>query len=155
MKKLIYFLLVLLSVSVHAQRDPYPSMTERNGKIGIGTSNPDQLLTVKGKIHTREVLVDLNGAVAPDYVFEHYFTRKSDLKQTYRMMSLPELEQYIEKYHHLPGIASAQEMVQEGVALKELALKLLEKIEELSLYTIEQQKQIEQLKEELNSLKND
>ena len=73
MKKLLIMSVVLLTVSATAQRNPFKNLTEKNGKIGIGTSNPDELLTVKGKIHTQEVLVDLDGAVAPDYVFEKYF----------------------------------------------------------------------------------
>ncbi|SFN74538.1 hypothetical protein SAMN05421738_1363, partial [Algoriella xinjiangensis] len=43
-----------------------------NGRVGIGTSNPDEKLTVKGKIHAEEIIVDL--AVPADYVFQKYFT---------------------------------------------------------------------------------
>ena len=61
-------LLLIVSLSCGAQNN-LSSITQKNGMIGIGTNTPDQKLTVKGKIHTQEVLVDLNGAVAPDYVF--------------------------------------------------------------------------------------
>ena len=155
MKKLAIIVFIMLTANIHAQREPYPSITERNGKVGIGTNNPDELLTVKGKIHTREVLVDLDGAVAPDYVFEHYFEGSSKLNEDYRMLSLEELEGYLKANNHLPGIPSAVEMDKEGVALKALTLKLLEKIEELSLHTIEQQKQIDLLYKELNDLRHD
>lgn len=129
-------------------------MTEKNGMIGIGTQTPDELLTVKGKIHTQEVLVDLKGAVAPDYVFERYFTGASELNSHYRMPSLSELAVYIEKYHHLPGIPSAKELEEEGLSLKAMNLLLLEKIEELTLYTLQQQKEIEALKEKVSKLEN-
>lgn len=129
-------------------------MTERNGKIGIGTERPDELLTVKGKIHTQEVLVDLEGAVAPDYVFESYFLGASELKPLYRLRSLEELESFIAKNHRLPGLPSASEMEKEGLALKEMNLLLLEKIEELTLYTLQQQKEIETLKEKVSQLEN-
>ena len=126
---------------------------EKNGKIGIGTKTPDELLTVKGKIHTQEVLVDLNGAVAPDYVFEAYLDGTSTLKPEYTLPTLNDIAQYIEENHHLPGVPSAEQMNAEGISLKKMNLLLLEKIEELTIYTIEQQKEIETLKEILSELK--
>lgn len=114
-----------------------------NGDIGIGTEVPDAKLTVKGNIHTNEVKVDLLGAIAPDYVF----------KNNYHLKTLAEVENYINKEGHLPNIPSAKEMEQEGIKLKEMNLKLLEKIEELTLYTIQQEKRINQLEQE-NSVLN-
>jgi len=69
-----------------------------------------QKLTVKGKIHTQEVLVDLNGAVAPDYVFERYYKGYSALKGDYRMLDLKSLEAFLKQNHHLPEIPSAQKL---------------------------------------------
>lgn len=126
---------------------------EYNGKIGIGTSTPDELLTVKGKIHTQEVLVDLNGAVAPDFVFEAYFNGTSTLKPSYQMMDLKDVSAYIKEHHHLPEIKSAATLAEEGLELKEMNLLLLQKIEELTLYTIEQQSQIDELKAAVSILK--
>ena len=103
-----------------------------NGNVGIGTLSPDEKLTVKGKIHTQEVRVDLNGAVAPDYVFE----------KDYNLRPLNEIENYINENKHLPEIPSAKEMEKEGINLKEMNLKLLQKIEELTLHTIQQQKEL-------------
>ena len=114
-----------------------------SGRVGIGTNNPDADLTVKGKIHTQEVKVDLNGAVAPDYVF---------LKD-YDLKTINEVENYIEKEGHLPNIPSAKEMEQNGIELKTMNLKLLEKIEELTLYMIEQNKKTELLRQEIVLLK--
>ncbi len=99
-----------------------------SGNVGIGTTAPDAPLTVKGHIHAQEVTVDLNGAVAPDYVFY----------DDYALRSLEEVQRYIDLHGHLPNIPSAKEMETEGVHLKTMNLKLLEKIEELTLYVMEQ-----------------
>ncbi len=105
------------------------------GNVGIGTITPDAKLTVKGKIHTEEVKVELLESVAPDYVFY----------KDYDLKTLDEVENYILKEGHLPNIPSAKEMAEAGLNLKEMNLKLLEKIEELTLYTINQEKRIENL----------
>ncbi|MEP5600828.1 MAG: hypothetical protein ABJL44_07365, partial [Algibacter sp.] len=99
---------------------------------------------VKGDIHTQEVKVDLLGAVMPDYVFY----------KDYKLKTLTEVEQYINEKGHLPNIPSAKDVETNGLLLKEMNLKLLEKIEELTLYTIEQEKEIEASKNEITILKN-
>ncbi|MCW5520688.1 hypothetical protein J1N09_12635 [Aureitalea sp. L0-47] len=151
MKNFLILSCLLIVSTSFAQRN-FSNLTERNGKIGIGTKSPDELLTVKGKIHTQEVLVDLNGAVAPDYVFENYFSGASELKPEYSFPTLQEVASYVEEQHHLPGIPSAKELEAEGLSLKEMNLLLLQKIEELTLYTLEQQKEIEALKEKMAKL---
>ncbi len=113
------------------------------GNVGIGTISPDATLAVKGDIHTQEVRVDLNGAVAPDYVFE----------PGYELRSLPETEAYIKENKHLPEIPSAAEMEANGVELKAMNLKLLQKIEELTLHVIELNKKMEKLEGENRDLK--
>ena len=123
-----------------------------NGKVGIGSSNPDEKLTVKGKIHAQEVRVDLQGACAPDYVFQKYYTGKSDLKSDYTMPTLAEIESFTKKNHHLPNVPSAQEVQQNGVSLGQMSNVLLQKVEELTLYAIEQNKVIEELKAQVTAL---
>ena len=140
-----------MSISlVSAQRNGYKNITEKNGMIGIGTKSPDQMLTVKGKIHTQEVMVDLNGAVAPDYVFEAYFEGTSSIKSSYQMPTLDEVAAYIKEHHHLPGVPSANTIAQDGLSLKQMNLLLLEKVEELTLYTIEQERRIKALENALD-----
>jgi hypothetical protein len=116
----------------------YSIYAATSGNVGIGTATPDSKLTVKGDIHTREVRVDLTGAVAPDYVFE----------KDYSLLPLSELETYINQNKHLPEVPSAKQMEAEGLNLKEMNLLLLKKVEELTLHLIEQNKLIVQLKEQ-------
>lgn len=112
--------------------------------VGIGTDYPDQKLTVKGKIHAEEVIVDLQ--IPADYVFEKYYTGKSSLKADYSLPTLEEVEQFTKENKHLPNIPSAKEIQEKGLQLGEMTNLLLQKIEELTLYTIELKKEIEQLK---------
>ena len=101
-----------------------------DGFVGIGVDNPLYKLDVNGIIHTCEVLVDHANC---DFVFD----------KDYNLISLKDLEDYIKSNHHLPQIASAPEMVKNGVGLSEMSGKLLMKVEEQTLYTIDLQKQIE------------
>lgn len=112
------------------------------GAVGIGTTSPDAKLTVKGKIHAEEVKIDLN-VPAPDYVFE----------KGYDLKSLKEIEHYITKNKHLPEVPSAKEFKEKGLDVGEMQMKLLQKIEELTLLLIEQNKKMELMDSELKSLK--
>ncbi|ADV50282.1 hypothetical protein I2486_14865 [Cellulophaga sp. E16_2] len=110
------------------------SIARLNGNVGIGTINPDMKLTVKGNIHAEEVKIDLN-VPAPDYVF----------KEDYKLRSIEDLENYIKENSHLPEIPSAKEFEENGVMQGEMDMNLLKKIEELTLYIIQQEKKINAL----------
>jgi hypothetical protein len=115
-----------------------------NGNIGIGTSLPDTKLTVKGVVHTNEVRVDVNSPIeVGDYVFD----------KNYNLLTLPEVESYINENKHLPEVPSANQMVDEGLNLKEMNLLLLKKVEELTLHLIEQNKINEAQEKEIAELK--
>ncbi len=122
-----------------------------NGNVGIGTTSPDEKLTVKGKIHAEEVRVDLS--VPADYVFEKYYTGESKLKADYTMPTLEEVEAFTKINNHLPDVPSAKQIQEEGLHLKEMTNLLLQKVEELTLYTIEQQKQLKAQQKEIELLK--
>jgi hypothetical protein len=113
-----------------------------DGNVGIGTTNPNQKLTVNGTIYGKEVKVDLN-VPGPDYVFE----------PTYQLPSLTETEAYIKAHKHLPEVPSAKEMEANGINLSEMNMLLLKKVEELTLHVIELKKRDEAMQKELNALK--
>jgi len=119
-----------------------PFIIKGNGNVGIGTANPDQSLTVNGKIHATEVIVDL--AIPADYVF----------KPTYKLMPLHEVEQFVKINSHLPEIPSATEITKNGLSMGEMQNKLLQKVEELTLYMISQQKTIDQQQAQIKELNN-
>ncbi len=99
-----------------------------NGNVGIGTTNPGSYsLAVKGKIRAEEIKVDTGWA---DYVF----------KEDYNLPTLEEVEKHINEKGHLINIPSAEEVEANGIQLGEMNKLLLEKIEELTLYTLAQQK---------------
>ncbi|WP_310379046.1 hypothetical protein [Flavobacterium sp.] len=120
------------------------------GNVGIGSANPDEKLTVKGKIHAEEIKVDL--LVPADYVFQKYYTGKSQLKSDYSMPTLTEVEAFTKANHHLPNVPSAKQIQQNGFALGEMSNVLLQKVEELTLYIIGQNKDIEELKSQVKAL---
>lgn len=114
-------------------------LNNSSGIIFKDASNVTQLkLYGDGNIRAREIKVDLQ--TIPDYVF----------KPGYKLMSIPELEKYISANKHLPNIKGENEFNStEGISLGEMNLKLLEKVEELTLYVIQLKKEIDLVK--LNS----
>lgn len=108
----------------------------QNGNVGIGTTTPDKKLTVNGEIHAKEIIVDLN-IPHPDYVFS----------EDYELKSLEEVENHIKTNGYLEGIPNADHVKENGLSLGELNTKLLEKVEELTLYMIQQNKETTDLKE--------
>jgi len=106
------------------------------GNVGIGTTTQiDQKLNVNGKIKCEEVIVVVDVA---DYVFE----------KNYPLKKLEEVDQYIKENKHLPGVPGKKEVDANGYEVGLMTNKLLEKVEELTLYMIEQNKEIKALKEE-------
>ncbi|SHF15372.1 hypothetical protein [Dysgonomonas macrotermitis] len=106
------------------------------GNVGIGTATPKNKLDVNGVIRATEVKVETGWA---DFVFA----------DDYKLPTLKEVEAHISEHRHLPGIPSEAEVKAEGVSLGDMQAKLLQKIEELTLYVIEQNKVIDEQKEML------
>jgi hypothetical protein len=114
------------------------------GKVTVGTdqydSDPNYIFYVKKGIKAEQIKVEnpaTNGWA--DYVF----------KKDYKLRSLDEVEKHIEEKGHLPNIPSAKEVEKDGINLGEMDAKLLEKIEELTLYVIQQNKQMKEDRERL------
>ena len=111
-------------------------MDVNDGAIMIGTAQKaaGYKVNVAGKIVAEEVRVQLRAAW-PDYVFE----------KQYELRTIAEFEKYIHLNKHLPGIQPATEIKKDGFELGDMNKKLLEKIEELSLYIIQLNKRMEKL----------
>ncbi len=111
----------------------------QDGVVGIGTIDTyGAMLAVKGKIYATEVLIN-HEADWYDHVFE----------KDYALKSIYDLESFITKYKHLPDVPSAKEVEENGINVGQMEGVLLKKIEELTLYLIEQQKQIDMLSQQL------
>ena len=106
-----------------------------NGNVGIGTASPQSKLAVNGTITAKEIIVSSTGW--SDFVFD----------ENYKLKSLNEVEEFIKANKHLPEIPNAKMVEENGVAVGEMQSKLLQKIEELTLYVIELKKEIQQLQE--------
>lgn len=113
----------------------YPSLFNLNVGIGTSTIPESYRLAVKGKAIMEEINVQLSENW-PDFVFY----------DDYNLRKLKEVEQYIEENGHLPEIPSEVDVTENGINLGEMNAKLLQKIEELTLYLIEQSKEIKELK---------
>ncbi|MCX2680628.1 hypothetical protein OOZ15_11805 [Galbibacter sp. EGI 63066] len=108
---------------------------KENGNVGIGTPNPGSWkLAVNGQIRAKEIKVDTDWS---DFVFE----------KNYALPTLQEVEQHIKEKGHLQDIPSAEEVEENGIYLGEMDAKLLQKIEELTLYTLQQEEKLKEMDE--------
>lgn len=106
-----------------------------NGDVGVNTNQPQAKLAVNGDVLAKEVRVSIASTNWPDYVFS----------SEYEMMSLGELEKYINEHRHLPGVPSAAEVDERGdIDLGAMNAILLQKIEEMTLRMIEMEKRMKE-----------
>ena len=112
-------------------------MCTSSGNVNIGTTTPaaGYILNVDGRAMVEELRVELSGNW-PDYVFE----------EDYQLPSIHNLEASVKANKHLPGIPSAEEVKKDGIIVGQMQTQMMEKIEELTLYIISLQKQIDELK---------
>ncbi|WDF59575.1 hypothetical protein PQ462_23040 [Flavobacterium sp. KACC 22758] len=134
-------LLLSFGGSDNGANNPVKMTFQSDGNVGIGITNPKNELDVNGTIHSKEVKVDMNGW--SDFVF----------KKEYNLPTLTEVEKHITEKGHLENIPSEEEVLKKGINLGDMNAKLLQKIEELTLYLLKQDKSIEDLKIEVNNLK--
>ena len=87
---------------------------------------------VPGTIKAKEIIVNTTGA---DFVFDKGYT----------LRSLDDVKSFIQENQHLPEIPSASQMQEEGMSVDKMVIKLLQKVEELTLYTIQQEERIKEL----------
>ncbi len=112
-----------------------------NGQVAIGVSvaaASGYKLTVSGKVLCEELKVKLRSSGWPDYVFG----------KDYNLPSLMEVEKFIQQYKHLPNIPTAAEVEENGIEVGDMQKRMMEKIEQLTLYVIELKKEINALKKE-------
>ncbi|WPU94317.1 hypothetical protein SNE25_02115 [Mucilaginibacter sabulilitoris] len=114
-----------------------------NGNVGIGVTNPQNKLDVNGRIHSQSVLIDMNGW--SDYVF----------RKDYQLRSLAEIKTYIDQNQHLPEIPSEKQIAKEGLNLGEMNKLLMKKVEELTLYLIEKDEQLQQQGRQMQKLQEE
>lgn len=105
----------------------------RSGNVGIGLLNPQYKLTVAGTVGARKMKVTQE--TWADFVF----------RPEYQLPSLQELDAYIKVHQRLPDMPSESEVLADGLDIGEMNRKLLQKVEELTLYIIEQDKRIKVL----------
>lgn len=117
-------------------------LKDNGGNIGIGTTKPDFKLTVNGKVKCEEVQVVVD--VPADYVFD----------VNYMLMPLSEVQKFILENRHLPNVPSAQEIKQKGWQVGEMNNKLLEKVEELTLYLLQLKEENEKLRARVDALES-
>lgn len=114
-----------------------------NGMLGIGVIHPSVALDVNGTIRSKEVKIEATGW--SDFVFN----------EDYDLLTLQAVEQHINDKGHLPNMPSEKQVIDEGINVVEMQTKLLQKIEELTLYVIEQDKKYNDLKGENTSIKHE
>ncbi|SEL98563.1 hypothetical protein [Parapedobacter koreensis] len=134
----IYFKTTNSSVSPAVER----MIIRSNGNVGIGTTTPQAKLAVNGNILAKEVKVKTDIAV-PDYVFD----------PEYELPSLADVEAYVKEHKHLPEIPSANDIEKDGLDLAEMNLLLLKKVEELTLYLMEERRERTVLEKRMDALK--
>ena len=147
---------------------PRLTILRNNGYVGIGTSNPACRLDVSGTIRASQIIATTKvgiGTTAPNYMLDVNGTIRANeiivnsgsadfvFAEDYNLRSLSEVQQFIQEHKHLPEIQSAEQMEKNGVSVNELQIQLLQKIEELTLYLIQQEQTIQDLQQQVEQLK--
>ncbi|MDY3317589.1 hypothetical protein PG630_09745 [Riemerella anatipestifer] len=109
--------------------------------VGIGVDAPVEKLEVAGKVKATAFIGTNGASIFPDYVFQKYYTGTSSIKADYSFKTLSQVEDFVKANGHLPGYQSADAIKKQGyIDLMATQLTNVEKIEELYLHSIEQDK---------------
>ncbi len=122
-------------------------VVRQNGRVGVGTTSPTELLHVNGGnilVSGGSFIDDGTTLNVPDYVFEPH----------YNLMPIDQLANYVEQNKHLPNVPSQDQIKSGGLNMSQFQMRLLEKVEELTLYTVDQHTQISSLSKENQELKD-
>lgn len=135
---------------IHSNSNAYFDGNIYSNFLFIGTQKPnssgphaDAKLSVDGKILAKSIYVSINSSTWADYVFS----------KDYKLLPLNEVEKYYKKEKHLPGIPSAFDMEKNSINIAEMNAKLLEKIEELTIYIVELEKRVINIEAKLSEIK--
>ena len=137
-------------------KDNSQFVIQRSGRVGIGTTTPSAKLDVNGDIKAHEIEVtlasindmQLNGTLAANNITYTTNGNTTDFvfEDNYQLKDLTEVEAFIRTNKHLPEIPSAAEMEEAGVNLAEMNKLLLMKVEELTLYSIQLEKEVKEVR---------
>jgi hypothetical protein len=132
---------IIFSAGAVGSQETAKMVVNGDGNVGIGTTSPAYRLDVNGDVRA-------NNFKAPsrdyaDYVFD----------SAYQLPSLQEVKAYIKQNHHLPDVPSEDEVKKDGINLGSQSVILLKKVEELTLYVIEQNEKLTELAAENAALK--
>lgn len=116
---------------------------DQTGNVGVGTSSPSHKLTVAGSVRATSFVADVN--TYADFVF----------RPGYKLASLGEVEAAIKAKGHLPDIPSEAEVKRDGLDVARMQVKLLQKVEELTLYLLAHEKELQQLRAENQILRSE
>ncbi|WP_161531710.1 hypothetical protein [Riemerella anatipestifer] len=123
--------------------------------VGIGVDAPTEKLEVAGRVKAASFAGTNGATLFPDYVFQKYYTGTSSIKADYSFKTLSQVEDFVKTNGHLPGYQSAAEIKKQGyIDLMATQLTNVEKIEELYLHSIEQEKKIEAQQKQIEELKS-
>lgn len=129
----------------------YFDASNRNTYIGLIDTS---VTKIRQELKNKYCLFVAKGVLSEDYGIGPRTTWSDFVfSKDYALKTIPEVEEFISENNHLPDVPSAKQVAEEGYSQHDMNKILLQKIEELTLYTIQQQKEIQELKIELYNLK--